>query len=91
MGTIMNTLIQHLVEQATSKEEFYPAGCNGYRYDFNKEKFAELLIEKFAYKVNFQLIINEIIKFVNSTFSGSKNSKDNTFWYWNSILQFRVL
>jgi len=45
----MNSRIQELIEQATTKEEFYPAGCNGYpdyRIDFNKEKFAELIIKK---------------------------------------------
>ena len=45
----MNELIERLAEQATIKEEYYPAGCNGYpeyRYDFDKEKFAQLLILK---------------------------------------------
>ena len=45
----MNERIQELAEQATIKEEYYPAGCNGYpeyRYDFDKEKFAQLLILK---------------------------------------------
>lgn len=44
----MNERIKELAEQATTKEEFYPAGCNGYpeyRYDFDKEKFAELLLK----------------------------------------------
>ena len=43
----MNKLIKELIAQATTKEEFYPAGCNGcpeYRYDFDKEKFAQLII-----------------------------------------------
>ena len=43
----MNEQIKKLIEQATTKEEFYPAGCDGhpeYRYDFNKEKFAALII-----------------------------------------------
>ena len=45
----MNERIRELAEQATIKEEYYPAGCNGYpdyRYDFDKEKFAQLLILK---------------------------------------------
>ena len=43
----MNERIRELIEQATTKQDFYPAGCNGYpdyRYEFDKEKFAELLI-----------------------------------------------
>ena len=47
----MNKLIKELIEQATTKEEFYPAGCNGYpeyRYDFDKEKFAELIVSECA-------------------------------------------
>ena len=47
----MNERIRELAEQATIKEEYYPAGCNGYpeyRYDFDKEKFAELLIRECA-------------------------------------------
>ena len=42
-------LIQKLVEQATTESKSYPAGCNGYPsigYDFNKEKFAELIIQE---------------------------------------------
>jgi hypothetical protein len=45
----MNEQIRELAEQATIKEEYYPAGCNGYpeySYDFDKEKFAQLLILK---------------------------------------------
>ena len=47
----MNERIRELIEQATTKQDFYPAGCNGYpdyRYEFDKEKFAELLIRKCA-------------------------------------------
>ena len=43
----MNELIKELAEQATIKGEYYPAGCNGYpeyRYDFDKEKFAQLIV-----------------------------------------------
>ena len=43
----MNKRIRELAEQATIKEEYYPAGCNGYpeyRYDFDKEKFAQLIV-----------------------------------------------
>jgi len=47
----MNELIERLAEQATIKEEYYPAGCNGYpeyRYDFDKEKFARLIAAECA-------------------------------------------
>lgn len=47
----MNERIKELIKQATTREEFYPAGCNGYpeyRYDFNKEKFAELIVKECA-------------------------------------------
>jgi hypothetical protein len=45
----MNERIKELIEQATTKEDFYPAGCNGYpeyRIYFDKEKFAELIIKE---------------------------------------------
>lgn len=45
----MNERIQSLVEQATTKEDTYPAGCNGHPvpvYYFDKEKFAELILEE---------------------------------------------
>ena len=45
----MNERIRELIEQATTKQDFYPAGCNGYpdyRYEFDKEKFAELIVRK---------------------------------------------
>ena len=45
----MNERIKELAEQATTKQEFYPAGCNGYPeylYYFNKEKFAELIVRE---------------------------------------------
>jgi hypothetical protein len=45
----MNERIKELAEQATTKQEFYPAGCNGYPeylYYFNKEKFAELIVNE---------------------------------------------
>ena len=47
----MNERIKELAEQATTKQEFYPAGCNGYPeylYYFNKEKFAELIVRECA-------------------------------------------
>jgi hypothetical protein len=47
----MNEKIRELAEQATIKEEYYPAGCNGYpeyRYDFNHEHFAELIVRECA-------------------------------------------
>ena len=47
----MNARIQELIAQATTAESYYPAGCNGYhedRYWFDKEKFAELLVEECA-------------------------------------------
>ncbi len=45
----MNDLIRRLEEQATRKEEFYPAGCNGhpeYRYSFDRAEFARLILEE---------------------------------------------
>ena len=47
----MNERIQELVRQATTKEAYYPAGNDGhpeYRIDFNKEKFAELIVRECA-------------------------------------------
>ena len=47
----MNERIRKLIEQATTKREFYPEGCNGYpkyRYDFDQEKFAELIVRECA-------------------------------------------
>jgi hypothetical protein len=58
----MNDLIERLAEQATIKEEYYPAGCNGYpeyRYNFDKEKFARLLILECAEVVNYYNTRNE--------------------------------
>ena len=43
----MNERIRELAEQATTKVAYYPDRCNGhpeYRYDFDQEKFAELII-----------------------------------------------
>ena len=45
----MTERIKELIEQATTKESFYPAGCNGHhedRYYFDKEKFAELIVRE---------------------------------------------
>lgn len=45
----MNEKINKLIDLATTRAEFYTAGCNGYpeyRDDFNKEKFAELIIRE---------------------------------------------
>lgn len=45
----MNARIQELIAQATTAESYYPAGCNGYhedRYWFDKEKFAQLIIQE---------------------------------------------
>lgn len=45
----MNTKIKELIELATSKEEFYPAGNDGhpeYRNYFDKEKFAKLIVQE---------------------------------------------
>ena len=50
----MNERIRELIEQATTKQDFYPAGCNGYpdyRYEFDKEKFAELIVQECAHIV----------------------------------------
>ena len=46
----MNERIKELIEQATTKESFYPAGCGHHedRYYFDKEKFAELIIKECA-------------------------------------------
>lgn len=47
----MNKRIRELIEQATTKQDFYPAGCNGYpdyRYEFDKEKFARLIAAECA-------------------------------------------
>ena len=55
----MNERIRELIEQATTKQDFYPAGCNGYpdyRYEFDKEKFAELLIRECIDRVRAQYI-----------------------------------
>ena len=45
----MNNRIKELAKQATTVEDTYPAGCNGYptpSYSFDKEKFAELIIRE---------------------------------------------
>ena len=45
----MNNLIEELAEQATTVEDTYPAGCNGYptpSYSFDREKFAELIVKE---------------------------------------------
>ncbi len=51
----MKNRIREFMHQATSIEETYPAGCNGYptvlEY-FNKEKFAELIIKECAIIAN---------------------------------------
>jgi hypothetical protein len=47
----MNKIIQALIEQATTVEDTYPAGCNGYPtklYGFDKEKFAALIVKACA-------------------------------------------
>lgn len=47
----MNERIRELAEQATTKVEYYPPSRNGYpeyRYDFDQEKFAELIINECA-------------------------------------------
>lgn len=46
-----NKIIQTLVEQATTVEDTYPAGCNGHPtkvYHFDKEKFAALIVKACA-------------------------------------------
>lgn len=46
---MMNERIRELIEHATTKESFYPAGCNGHhedRYYFDKEKFAYLIVNE---------------------------------------------
>jgi hypothetical protein len=56
---MMNERIRLLAEQATTKQDFYPAGCNGYpdyRYEFDKEKFAELIIRECIERVRDQYI-----------------------------------
>ena len=47
----MNNRIEELICQATTVEDTYPAGCNGYPTPvsyFNKEKFAELIVKEYA-------------------------------------------
>ena len=47
----MNERIRELAEQATTKVEYYPPSRNGYpeyRYDFDREKFAELIVRECA-------------------------------------------
>ena len=47
----MNESLQSLIEQSTIREEFFPAGCNGYpeiRCSFDKERFAELIVRECA-------------------------------------------
>jgi hypothetical protein len=69
----MNERIKELAEQATTKEPYYPAGSNGhpeYRYDFNKEKFAELIVQDCLWQIvkddrvpqNIQALIGERFK-----------------------------
>lgn len=56
---MLNERIRELIEQATTKQDFYPAGCNGYpdyRYEFDKEKFAELIIRECIERVRDQYI-----------------------------------
>ena len=43
----MNERIRLLAEEATTKVEYYPPSRDGhtqYRYDFDKEKFAQLIV-----------------------------------------------
>ena len=45
----MNERIKELAAQANIEEAYYPAGCNGYpayRYYFDKEKFADLIVRE---------------------------------------------
>ena len=75
----MNKRIQELIEQATTKREFYPAGCNGYpeyRYDFDQEKFAELIVREY---------INEIegLQVLQSTLDWSQ--------HWNRAIAHTAL
>lgn len=62
-GESMNERIRELIEQATTQEAYYPAGCNGYpEYlaDFNKEKFAELIVrECISMADEFELSVNQ--------------------------------
>jgi hypothetical protein len=59
----MNHLIQRLIEEATTQEAYYPAGCNGYpeyRSEFDKEKFAELIVKEcLTLADEFELYINQ--------------------------------
>ena len=50
----MNERIQDLIDQATICEDHYPAGCNGHpelRQYFDKEKFAELIVQECIWEV----------------------------------------
>ena len=51
----MNEKIRELIDLATTQEEYYPAGCNGYpdiRQDFHKERFAKLIIRECAIAID---------------------------------------
>jgi hypothetical protein len=46
-----NAIIANLIAQATTVEDTYPAGCNGYPtklYGFDREKFAALIVKACA-------------------------------------------
>lgn len=61
----MNNRIKELIEQATTVEDTYPAGCNGHPTPvsyFDKEKFAELIINE-TMAVVYDTRVHAITKF----------------------------
>jgi hypothetical protein len=50
-------LINELIAKATSTEDTYPAGCNGYPVplsSFDKELFAKLIIEECLEQIDYE-------------------------------------
>ena len=76
----MNEQIKELIEQATTKREFYPAGSNGYpqyRYDFDQEKFAELIVGKCLEIINNPLSYNKCVY--------TTHDKGQASWFANEV------
>lgn len=76
----MNEQIRKLIEQATTKQDFYPAGCNGYpdyRYEFDKEKFAEL-------------IVRECFKIVDDFAVEQAGAEEESFMGENLLLSMKI-
>jgi hypothetical protein len=72
----MNQLIQRLIEEATTQEAYYPAGCNGYpeyRSEFNKEKFAELIVQECCKVVRDEIQYQDSYDMADGVIDGVKN------------------